>query len=504
MDVFGGLFQGFQGILNPLNLFYCFIGVFLGTLVGVLPGIGPVGAMSILLPATFGMSPTASIVMLAGIYYGCQYGGSTTSILVNIPGEASSVITCLDGYQMARKGRAGPALGISAFGSFIGGTLTIFVLVFLALPLSKFALKFGPPEFFSLLCLSMTLLTYLARGSLYKALLMIVLGLILGAVGMDPVSGIPRFSFGSATLLDGVGIVPVAMGLFGISEIMMSIKKPEERVVIKTKIRNLLPNLDDWKRSIGPIGRGSLIGFLTGLLPGGSAVISTFFSYTVEKKVSKNPNEFGQGAIEGVAGPETANNASITGAFVPLLSLGIPSNVVMAILLGALMIHGVAVGPLLLTKHPEIFWGVIASMYIGNIMLLVLNLPLIGFWVRILKVPSRILTPLILLCCLIGSYASNNNVVDVALMTVFGIAGYILRKHGYELAPLIMALVLGPMFESNLRYSLIMSDGKFSIFLTRPISLVFLLISVILFIFTGFSSYSNFKQRVIRETGEGD
>jgi putative tricarboxylic transport membrane protein len=502
--MFEGLLQGFQGLFQPVTFLYCFVGVFLGTLVGVLPGIGPVGAMSILLPATYGMSPAASIILLAGIYYGAQYGGSTTSILVNIPGEASSVITCLDGYQMARKGRAGPALGMAAFGSFIGGTLTTVALVFLAIPLSGIALKFGPPEFFSLICLSMTLLTYLGRGSFFDSLLMILLGLMLGTIGMDPVLGIPRFSFGSATLLDGVGIVPVAMGLFGISEIIMTLGGSDQRIVVNTEIKHLLPNVHDWRRSIGPIGRGSIIGFLTGMLPGGSAVLSTFFSYTIEKRISKDRTMFGKGAIEGVAGPETANNAAVTGAFVPLLSLGIPTSVVMAILLGALMIHGVSVGPLLITKHPEVFWGVIASMYLGNVMLLLLNLPLIGIWVRILKIPYRILMPLIILCCLIGVYASNYNVVDVIIMTVFGVLGYVLRKHQYELAPLIMALVLGPIFESHLRYSLIMSDGRFSIFVERPISAAFLAASALLIVLTGLSRYSELKRKVSEQTSEND
>jgi putative tricarboxylic transport membrane protein len=504
MDMVSGLLLGFQNLLQPANFFYCFVGVFVGTLVGVLPGIGPIGAMSILLPSTFGLSPASAIIMLAGIYYGAMYGGSTTSILVNIPGEAASVVTCLDGYQIARKGRAGPALGISAFGSFIGGTFSIIALMFLVFPLAEAALKFGPPEFFALVFLSVTLLTYLARGSILNALLMVLLGLILGTIGMDPISGIPRLAFGSTTLLDGIGIVPVAIGLFGISEVLMGIESPEVRTTLQTKIKNLFPNFQDWRRSIGPITRGSVIGFLVGVLPGGGAVMSTFLSYTTEKRLSKHKEEFGQGAIEGVAGPETANNAASTGAFVPLLALGIPSNPIMGLLLGALMIHGVNAGPLLMSQHPDVFWGVITSMYVGNVALLLLNLPFIGMWVKILKVPHRMLIPLIVLCCLIGAYATNNNAVDIIVMGFFGMAGYFLRKLGYELAPLILALVLGPVLETNFRNSLILSDGRLAIFFERPISAVLLVISVLLLISAGFSAYRKTKTTMEEKTGGGD
>lgn len=499
MDIFGGLLFGFKNVLHPDILLYCLIGVVIGTLVGVLPGIGPIGAMSILLPATFGISPTAAIIMLAGIYYGAMYGGSTTSILVNIPGEAASVVTCLDGYQMAKRGRAGPALGISAIGSFIGGTLSIIALMFIAIPLANLAVKFGPPEVFSLMCLSMSLISYLARGSTFNAVLMILVGLVLGSIGMDPITGFPRFYFGSATLLDGIGLVPVAMGLFGISEILMNIEL-KERTILETRIKNIFPTLQDWKRSVGPILRGSLIGFFFGLLPGGGGVIPTFFSYTVEKRISKRPQDFGKGAIEGVAGPETANNAGSTGAFVPMLALGIPPNPVLAILFAALMIHGVAAGPLLLQKHPDIFWGVIASMYVGNIILLILNLPLIGLWVKILKIPYRLLMPLILLCCLVGCYAINNNPVEIIIMITFGIIGYILRRFGYELAPLIIALILGPLMETNFRNSLIISDGNLLIFLERPVSAVLLLFSVFLFFCSGLSVYKKAKERIKEET----
>jgi putative tricarboxylic transport membrane protein len=498
MDVFSGILSGFQTVLSPMNFVFCFGGVLIGTLVGVLPGIGPVGAMSILLPTTYGLSPVSSIIMLAGIFYGAMYGGSTTSILVNIPGEAASVVTCLDGYQMARKGRAGPALGISALGSFIGGTFSIFGLVFLVFPLAETALKLGPPEYFSIIFMSMIILTYMAAGSFAKALIMIITGLLLGTVGIDSVSGVARFSFGSASLLDGIGLIPAAMGLFGISEVFTNLEVEIKRSVFETRIRHLLPTVQDWKRSIGPVIRGSFIGFFLGILPGPSPVVSSFLSYSIEKKISKEPETFGQGAIEGVAGPETANNAATGGSFVPLLALGIPPNVSMGLLLGALMIHNVIPGPLLITQHPDVFWGLISSMYLGNAMLVLLNLPLIGIWVKILKIPYRLLMPLILLCCLIGAYSINNNVVDVVIMILFGIAGYILRKLDYGLAPLILAYVLGPLLETHFRTSLIMSDGNLAIFIQRPISCATLGVSAILLISTGFSYYRQMKMKVIQ------
>jgi putative tricarboxylic transport membrane protein len=497
VEVFSGIISGFQTVLTPINLLFCFGGVFLGTMVGVLPGIGPVGAMSILLPATYGMSPVSSIILLAGIFYGSQYGGSTTSILVNIPGEASSVVTCLDGYQMARKGRAGPALGISAIGSFIGGTFSIFGLVFLVFPLAEAAVKLGPVEYFSIIFMSMVILTYMAAGSFAKAVIMMLFGLILGTVGIDSLSGEARFAFGSTTLLDGVGLIPVAMGLFGISEVLTNLETEIKRSVLEATIKNIFPNLQDWKRSIGPVIRGSFLGFFLGILPGPSPVVSSFLSYSVEKRISKNPDEFGQGAIEGVAGPETANNAATGGSFVPLLALGVPPNVTMGILLGALMIHNIVPGPLLITQNPEVFWGLISSMYLGNIMLVLLNLPLIGLWVKILKIPYRVLMPLILLFCLIGAYSINNNIADVTVMLIFGIVGYILRKLKYEMAPMILAFVLGPMLEKNFRTALTLSDGDFSIFFTRPISCVTLMVSFVLLISTSFSYYRKTKAKVI-------
>jgi len=496
MEIFSGILSGFQIILQPVNFLYCFIGVFIGTLIGVLPGIGPVGTMSILLPVTFGISPVTGVIMLAGIYYGAMYGGSTTSILVNIPGEAASVVTCLDGYQMAKQGRAGPALGISAMGSFIGGTFSLIGLMFLVYTLSEFALRFGPPEYFALMCLGITTVAYLARGSLLKATIMAVLGLILGCVGTDIISGKLRFDFGISGLADGIGLVPLAMGLFGISEVLTNIEKPLKRMIYETKIRNILPNGDDWKKSTGPIVRGSLIGFLLGILPGGGSILSSFVSYSVEKKISKHPETFGHGAIEGVAGPETANNAATGGAFVPLLALGIPSNVIMAILLGALLIHGVTPGPLMIREHPGIFWGVIASMYIGNAMLLLLNLPFIGLWVRLLKVPYGVLFPLILLFTLIGSYSNSNSVFDIFLMIFFGVVGYVLRKYGYEEAPLLLAFILGPMLEQAFRQSMVMSNGKLSIFFTRPISAIGLTLSIALFASTGLNVFRKTRNKV--------
>jgi putative tricarboxylic transport membrane protein len=482
LDLFNQLMLGFSVALQPIHLFYCFVGVVIGTLVGVLPGMGPVAAMSLLLPATFHTTPVASIIMLSGIYYGAQYGGSTTSILVNIPGEASSVMTCIDGYQMARNGRAGPALGIAAFGSFIAGTLGILGLVLIAPPLVDFALKFGPPEYFSLMILGLTILTFLTSASMIRALMMAAFGLLVGTMGLDNISGLARFTFNIPELLDGVGLVPVVMGLFGISEVLLNIELKVKREVFTAKVSGLLPTLEDWGKSIWSIGRGTVLGFFLGILPGGGAVIASFVSYAIEKRVSKHPEEFGKGAIEGVAAPESANNSAAQGAFIPLLTLGIPSNVVMAMLLGALIIHGVTPGPLLLTQNPDLFWGVVASMYVGNALLLALNLPLIGMWVQLLKVPYSILFPIIILFCLLGSYSINNSATDVAIMLVFGVIGYLMKKLSLEAAPMVLAFVLGPMMETALRQALIKSKGGFSIFFTRPISAVCLIIAIALMI----------------------
>ena len=482
METFHLILYGFSVVLQPANLLCAFLGAVAGTLVGVLPGLGPVGAMSMLLPVTYGMSPTGAMIMLAGIYYGAQYGGSTTSILVNIPGESSSVVTCLDGYQMARQGRAGPALGIAAFSSFFAGTIGVLGLSFLAPPLVDAALTFGAPEYFALMCLGLTVLTFLAQRSMLKALIMAVLGLFVGTIGFDITTGIQRFTLGIQDLMEGVGLVQIAMGMFGISEILLNIEKTMKVTVFETKLKGLFPNLQDWRRSIGAILRGTGIGFFLGILPGGGAVIASFSSYAIEKRLSKHPEKFGTGVIEGVAAPESANNAAAQGAFIPLMTLGIPSNVVMALLLGALMIHGLTPGPLLMTRNPDLFWGVITSMYIGNVMLLILNLPLIPMWVRFLKIPYPILFPFILLFCLIGVYTINNNIFDIYLMIFFGIVGYLARKFEFEAAPFILAVVLGPMMEKTFRQSLIMFQGDFSVFIRRPISGVIFGLAVILLV----------------------
>jgi putative tricarboxylic transport membrane protein len=420
--------------------------------------------------------------MLAGIYYGAMYGGSTTSILVNIPGEAASVITCLDGYQMARKGRAGPALGIAAFGSFTAGTISVIGLMLVAPPLAKFALAFGPPEYFSLMLLGMIILIYLASGSILKALMIFVFGLLISTIGMDAISGTQRLTFGVLELCDGVGLIPAIMGLFGVSEVIANVEQAIRTDVIATKVKNLLPNLQDWKDSFWPIIRGSVLGFFIGILPGPAPVISSFSSYAVEKKLSKHPEKFGTGVIEGVAGPEAANNAATGGAFIPLFTLGIPVNSVIAILLGAFMIHGIQPGPMIITKHADLFWGTVMSMYLGNMMLLILNLPLIGLWVKVLKVPYPILFPLILLFCLVGVYSLNYSLVEITLMIGFGVFGYLARKFQFEMAPLVLAIVIGPMMENNLRLSLVISQGNPMIFLTHPISAAFILITLALLI----------------------
>ena len=482
MEILANVMLGFQVALQPANLLFCFAGVLIGTLVGVLPGLGPVAAMSLLLPTTFHLSPVSAVIMLSGIYYGAMYGGSTTSILVNIPGEAASVVTCLDGYQMARKGRAGAALGIAAFGSFIAGTLSILGLMLLAPMLAEVALKFGPPEYFSLMLLGLVIVTFLAGSSMPKALMMAAFGLFLGLIGMDIMTATPRFTFGIYFLMDGVGLVPVVMGLFGISEVLLNVESKLEREVFVTRIKGLLPNRKDWRDSAWPILRGSVIGFFLGILPGGGAVISSFVSYGVEKKCSAYPEKFGTGVIEGVAGTESANNAAAGGAFIPLLTLGIPANAVMAMLLGALTIYGMQPGPMLIKEHPDLFWGVVTSMYIGNIMLLVLNLPLIGVWVKILKIPYQYLFPLILLFCLIGAFSLNNSVGEIGLMLFFGGVGYLMKKFDYEAAPLVLAMVLGPMMENALRQSLIMANGSAGIFFTRPISLGVVLLVLTLLI----------------------
>ncbi len=482
MDVLQHLLSGFTVALQLHNIFFCFLGVLLGTVVGMLPGIGPIGTMSILLPITFHMSPISSIIMLAGIYYGAMYGGTITSILVNIPGEAASVVTCLDGYQMAKQGRAGPALGIAAIGSFIAGTVGLVGLMFFAVPLSELGLKFGPPEYFAVVLLGLTLVIYLTHGSALKGFIMMILGLIFSCIGLDEISGTPRMTYGTMYLWDGIALVPLAMGLFGISELFVNIEKSVIVEVLTKKIENIYPSVQDWAKVKWALIRGTIIGFFLGILPGGGPVVASFVCYSVEKKISKTPEKFGKGAIEGVASPESANNSAVSGAFIPFLTLGIPPNVTMAMLYGAFLIHGLSPGPFLISDHPDLFWGLVSSMYIGNGMLLVLNLPLIPLWVRILKVRYNILFPIILLFCIIGSYSVRSNVLDVFAMMFFGVVGYLFGKFGYEPAPLMLAYVLGPMFERSLRQSLRMSQGDFSIFFTRPISAVAIITAVIFFI----------------------
>lgn len=496
MDYLNSITYGFSIVFQPINLLLCFWGVLMGNLIGVLPGIGPAGTIALLLPFTLGVSPLAGVIMLAGIYYGAMYGGSITSILVNIPGEAASVVTCLDGYQMARQGRAGAALGISAFGSFIAGTLGVIGLMFLAIPLANFALSFGPPEYFAIMCLGLTMVIYLTKGSAIKGLIIAVGGFIMSQIGRDSITATPRFTFGLRELEDGIGIVPVVMGLLGVSEVLINLEQSVDVSIYKTKIQNLLPDLKDWIASIGPILRGTIIGFLLGVLPGGGPIISSFVSYAVEKKKSKYPERFGTGAIEGVAGPESANNSATAGGFVPLFSLGIPSNVIMALLLAALMIHGVQPGPLMLKKHPEVFWGTIASMYLGNIMLLIINIPLIGLWVQLLKIPYRILFPLILVLMLIGGYTLNNSTFDIYVMLIFGILGYFFRKFGFEPTPLILAFVLGIIMEDSFRVSLLMSRGSLLIFITRPITVMALGIALVLILSELLPTIRKFKNKI--------
>lgn len=486
MGFFDNLLTGFSISCSQANLIYCFVGVFLGTLVGVLPGLGPTATIAILLPVTFKLDLASAVIMLSGIYYGAQYGGTITSVLVNIPGEASSVVTCFDGYQMARKGRAGAALGIAAFGSFIGGTFGIIGLTSLAF-LSSLALVMGPLEYTALMFLGCSLVIYFSSKSLLKGLLMGVVGFLLSTVGSDSISGIDRFTFGSQSLIEGVNVAIIAMGIFGIGEILYLAGKEKERenrdiMSASTGFFALLPNRKDWKDSSMPIARGSLLGFLLGILPGGGAVIASFISYGTEKRLSKHPEKFGKGAIEGVAGPETANNAACQGSFIPLLMLGIPPNVVAALILAAFMIHGVTPGPLFIAEKPDLFWGIVTSMYIGNIMLLILNVPLIKVFVQLLLVPYAVLSPLILLFCFIGAYSINNNPVDVLLLMIFGIFGYLMRNFEFELGPLILTFVIGPILEKSLRHALLLSHANPGIFFSRPIALVLFAIALYIYL----------------------
>ncbi|TMS56566.1 tripartite tricarboxylate transporter permease [Imbroritus primus] len=475
MELIDHLMLGFSTALSLQNITYAFVGCLLGTLIGVLPGLGPSATIAMLLPATYALPPVAALIMLAGIYYGAQYGGSTTAILVNLPGESSSVVTAIDGYQMARKGRAGVALATAGISSFAAGCVATLVLAAFATPMSELAFKFGPAEYFSLMVLGLIGAVVLASGSLIKAVGMIILGLIFGLVGTDVNSGAARFSFDIPELTDGLNFVALAMGLFGFAEIIINLEQREKRETFTNRITNLFPAARDFRRMWPAVVRGTTIGTLLGILPGGGATLSSFAAYTVEKKLSKYPEEFGKGAIEGVAGPEAANNAGSQTSFIPLLTLGIPSNVVMALMVGAMTIHNIQPGPQVMTSDPALFWGLIASMWIGNLMLIVLNLPMIGLWVKLLKVPYRYLYPAILVFCSIGVYSVNNNTFDVFQAAAFGLIGYVFVKLALEPAPLLLGFVLGPMMEENFRRAMLLSRGDFSVFVTRPISVSLLI-----------------------------
>ena len=482
MEIVGSLLNGFQTAITFQNLYLCFMGCLWGTMVGVLPGIGPLIGITLLIPATFKIDATGAIIMLAGIYYGAMYGGSTTSILMNVPGETASIITCIDGYKMTLKGRGGAALFISAWGSWIGGTLSVIGLMFLAPPLANFAMKFGPPEMFAVLLIAFILLGSLGSGSFFETMPMVFFGLFLGTVGMDPLTGLLRFTHDIDELYDGFGVLAPAMGIFGIGEILSATGESLVHAVHKVRFRELLPTGEELRASCGPVLRGSGIGFLIGLLPGAAHVLSSFVSYMVEKRLAKRPEEFGTGRIEGVAGPETANNAGSTGAMIPFLALGIPTGPAPAVMMIALLIHGIRPGPLLISEQPQIFWGLIASMYIGNVILLILNLPLVSIFVNLLRVPFRILFPFILLICLVGTYSVSGNVFDLAVLLGFGVLGYVCRKLQYDAAPLILAMILGPNIEIALRRSLMRSGGSFSIFLQSPISSILIGLSGLLFV----------------------
>src|SRR5713101_4808584 len=483
MDLFHNLIFGFGVAFSLQNLLYCLIGVSVGTLIGVLPGIGPLATIAMLLPITYNVSAVSALIMLAGIYYGAQYGGSTTAILVNLPGETSAIVTCIDGYQMARQGRAGPALAIAAIGSFIAGTFGTFMIALAGPPLAEVALKFGAPEYFSLMLMGLIAAAVLAQGDMVKSLAMVAVGLLLGIVGLDVNTGVPRFTFGITELSDGIGFIVVAVGVFAVSEIVSNLGAPEEkRAVFDTRVTHLYPTRDDLKRSLGPIVRGTGIGSFFGVLPGTGPAIASFASYMVEKKIAADPSRFGKGAIEGVAGPESANNADAQCQFIPMLTLGLPASGVMALMLGALQIQGIQPGPEVMTMRPDLFWGLIASMWIGNLMLVVLNLPMIGLWVKLLQVPYRLLFPAIMAFSAIGIYSVNNSSFEIHLTALFGIFGFVCVKLGFPPAPMLLGYVLGPMMEENLRRSMLMSGGDPSVFVTRPISVAFIVATVLILI----------------------
>ncbi|MCU4179017.1 tripartite tricarboxylate transporter permease [Bosea sp. BH3] len=499
MDMLANLSLGFSVALTLKNIGLCFVGCLVGTLIGVLPGVGPIATISILLPITFGLDPTGALIMLAGIYYGAQYGGSTTAILVNIPGEATSVVTTLDGHQMAKQGRAGVALGTAAIGSFFAGCVATVIIAALGAPLTRLALLFGPAEYFSLMVMGLCFAVVLARGSILKAFCMIMLGLLFSTVGTDLETGQERLTFGIPSLSDGIDFSVLAMGVFGFAEVLRNLEAPEARDVVKNKIGRLLPGWDDIKQSIKPVLRGTAIGGILGILPGNGAVLGPFASYTMEKKLAKDPSRFGKGAIEGVAGPESANNAGAQTAFIPLLTLGIPPNAVMALMVGAMTIHGIIPGPQVMTRNPDLFWGMIASMWLGNLMLLVINLPLVGMWVKLLQVPYRLMFPAILIFCCIGIYSVNNQPLDVAFTALFGLFGYLLIKLGFEPAPLLLGFVLGKLMEEKLRQALIISRGSFFTFVERPISAGLLLVAVAVLAIALLPSMSKKRDEVFTE-----
>ncbi|HET7754982.1 MAG TPA: tripartite tricarboxylate transporter permease [Anaeromyxobacteraceae bacterium] len=498
-DLFGNLALGFGVALSLENVGIAFVGCLVGTLVGVLPGVGPIATITMLLPVTFGMEPVSALIMLAGIYYGAQYGGSTSAILVNIPGEVTAVVTTLDGHQMAKQGRAGVALGIAAIGSFFAGTVATLIIAALATPLTSIALLFGPAEYFSLMVAGLVFAVVLARGSIPKAMAMLLLGLLLSTVGTDLETGADRMTFGWAPIADGVDFAVLAMGIFGFAEVMRNLDVTEKRDVVKAAIGRLLPSREDLKASAGPIVRGSLIGAGLGILPGNGAVLGPFASYTLEKKLAKDSRRFGRGAIEGVAGPESANNAGAQTSFIPLLTLGIPPNAVMALMVGAMTIHGIVPGPLVMTRNPQLFWGLIASMWIGNLMLLVINLPLVGVWVRFLRVPYRLMVPAILLFSCIGIYSVNNSATDVILTAAFGLAGYALTKLGFEPAPLLLGYVLGRLMEENLRRALAIARGDLATFVQRPVSAGLLVLAALVLAVAVAPSIRRRREEVFQE-----
>ena len=496
-DLLGYFVLGVGTAVTLQNLFYCFVGVLLGTVVGVLPGIGPVATIALLLPITYALAPTSALIMLAGIYYGAQYGGSTTAILINLPGEASAVVTCIDGHQMARQGRAGPALAIAAIASFAAGTAATLICALLAAPLALIARQFGPAEYFSLMVLGLIGAVVIAHRSVLKAIGMVIVGLILGLVGIDVNSGAHRFVFGVTELYDGIGFIAVAVGIFAISEIVTNLEQREKREILAHNVQNLMPSREDLKQSAMPIVRGTVVGSALGILPAGGALLASFASYALEKKLAKDPSRFGKGAIEGVAGPEAANNAGAQTCFIPMLTLGIPPNVVMALMIGAMMIHNIQPGPQVMTKNPELFWGLIASMWVGNLMLLVLNLPLVRIWVKLLSVPYRLLYPAIILFCCIGVYTLANNIFDVRLIILFGALGYFFTKIGCEPAPMLLGFLLGPMMEEYFRRALLIERGDFRVFVERPISAALLAAALALLLSMSLPAIARWRRRTV-------